>query len=265
MRNLSSPFLLASLTACLLTTATPSRGDETVSSGFAVESEVKADVGQAPLSRTTTLLLDEEAYDVVQGNPPQVARFGFRDQFVDLIDRQRRVRTRLLFADIVRYDAELRTRAKRRGQLGAFLAEPSFAQEFDATQKTFQLSSPWLTYQVVVADAPSDVVEQLTRFADWSSRLATMLTPLAPPAAARLKLNAALKKQNWRAERVVRRGGEKAKKLGVMVSQHRLRSQLTNADLELIRGIKKELHDFPLVSFSEFRRIQVSAKSAIKK
>lgn len=232
---------------------------------FVVESEVTLPgQSKAPLQRTTTLFVDGVAYDIVHGNPAEVARFDFQNQVVDLASRSRRLRTQLSFDELRRFEAALRARAQRRLGLGTFLANPHFAKEFDAKQKTLKLTSPWLSYEAQVTDARADVVERITMFADWSVRLGTMLSPMASPMPARLELNLALKKQNWRAVRITRRGEARARYLGVIHSQHKMRSW-RDSDPELIREIEKNLKDFPSVSFSEFRTVQISARPATKK
>ena len=232
---------------------------------FAVESEVTLPGHEeAPLLRTTTLFVDGVAYEIVHGNPAEVARFGFKNQVVDLASRSRRVRSQLPFDELRRFEAALRARAQRRGGLGTFLAHPHFTKEFDAKQKTLKLTSPWLSYEAQVIDARADVVERITMFADWSVRLGSMLSPMASPMPARLELNLALKEQNWQAERITRRGEARARNLGVIHSQHKMRSR-RESDPELIREIEKNLKNFPSVSFSEFRRVQLSARPVTKK
>jgi len=232
---------------------------------FAIETEVTLPGHEkSPWLRTTTLFVDGVAYDIVHGNPAEIARFDFKNQVVDLASRSRRLRTQLPFDELRRFEAALRARAQRRGGLGTFLADPHFTKEFDAKQQTLKLTSPWLSYEAHITDARADVVERITMFADWSVRLGGMLSPMASPMPARLELNLALKEQNWLAVRITRRGEARARYLGVIHSQHKMRSW-RDSDPELIREIEKNLKDFPSVSFSEFRTVQISARPVTKK
>ena len=232
---------------------------------FVVETQVNLPGHEkAPLVRTTTLYVEGMAYDIVHGNPAEIARFDFGNQLVDLASRARRMRTQLPFDELRRFEAALRARAQARAGLGAFLASPNFAQEYDAQQKTLWLTSPWLSYEAQVTDADAEVLEQITLFADWSARLNSMLNPTASPMPARLELNRALRQQNWRAVRITRRGEARAQTLGAIQSRHRLRPW-RESDTELIVEIQNDLKNFPAVSFSEFRAVQLSARDGTKK
>lgn len=232
---------------------------------FAMDTSVFTEETRTPLVSTTTVFVGRRAYDRVAGEAGAVARFDFDKQVIDLVDSANRVRTVVTFNQLLEFQAAqaaLSEVQKDREPFGKFLATPTFTSEFGATIK---LRSPWLTYEAKGSRSTPDVVDRFVEFADWSARLGCRMNPNGPPARARLELNAALKKQNWKVSRITRTGGPKARMLGVVRSEHVYRHQLSADDQHLISRAEKSLESFRQISFSEFHAFQNSATVAAKK
>ena len=239
--------------------------DESVNqTEFAVDTSVFVADKKTPEIRTRTVFVGARAYDVVGTSNGSVACFDFDTQVVFLVDRTNRIRTSLPFEHLLRFQSQLAARLQKREGLGAFLAQPKFIREFDGTENTIKLSSPWMSYVAQGNEAPSDQVELFTDFADWSARLSSLLSPTAPPARARLELNRALKRRNWQVTSVTRSGGPRAVSLGTVRSEHTYRRPLSNADNNLTKAVEKDLKQFEEVSFSDFRTKQNSRRVAAK-
>lgn len=232
---------------------------------FAVDSKVYVDSEEQPIVSTTTIFYQNHVYDRATEPMDTITCFDFERQVVMLVDRTKGTRTSIAFTDLLRFQAELRARAMQREGLAAFLADPTFIREFDASKSTIKLSSPWITYEAAGIQSPSEIVELFVEFADWSSRLASMVNPAAPPAQARLELNKALKKQNWQVTRVTRTGGPRAVSLGVVRSEHTYREEISESDRHLIEAVEKDLKEFKEISFSEYRALRNSHRVVTKK
>ena len=232
---------------------------------FIVDSRVYVGNDREPAVQTTTVFHGRKAYDRLRGALGSSTQFDFEQQLVSLVDERQEVFAIISFREILKFQAELRARAQKRDGLGAFLANPTFVYELDATSSTIKLSSPWLTYEATGRQTSSDVVERFAEFADWSSRLASMLNSSAPPAGARLELNSALRKQNWQVTQVTRRGGPKALQSGLLRSEHDYRDELAEQDIRLMKEVEKNLEKFREISFSEFHRLQNSGSVGVKK
>lgn len=239
--------------------------EEDVNGGpFVVESRVYTGQDDKPVMQTTTVFHGRRAFDRPHGNVANSTKFDFEQQLVSLIDERRQAFAVISFGDMLRFQAELRARAQKRDGLGAFLANPTFVREFDVTSSTIKLSSPWITYEAQGRQSTTDDVERFHEFADWSARLASMVSPSGPPAQARLELNAALKKRNWRVTQVTRRGGPRARHYGLLRSAHEYRDQLNENDLRLMEAVEKNLKEFKEISFSELHALQNSRTAGTK-
>ena len=257
------PSIFAALWSCCLVWSLAVSAESVNIGGFAVDTEVTSGDGQSVMS-STTVFDGPRAYDVLHGGAADAARFDFKLQRVDFVDRTHRMRSYVTFAEIVKFQSELVATAQRHKGFGSFLAHPTFIEEYDASESKIRLSSVWFTYEADVVQTPTEVNEQLTRFADWSARVGGLFAPEAPPASTRLELNRALQKANWRAARVVRKAGPNAPQLPTMRSAHQLRETLSPRDRSLVDGVENDLREFRQVSLSEFRRISQNSRNATK-
>ena len=231
---------------------------------FSVNTAVYVGSENQPTIRTVTRFWGERAIDEVVGSDRPISWYDFETQTVTLLDRRSKKKASISFSDLLRFQAQLTMSAEKAKGLGAFLARPTFVREFDASEGTIALSSPWINYKAEGVQARSDMVESFVAFADTSSRLASMLSPTAPPAQARLELNKALKNRNWQVTRVTRTGGPRAVELGQVRSEHRYHEDLSEADRNFIEATEKELKSFEEISFSDFRALQNLKRVATK-
>lgn len=238
--------------------------DQVNTEAFKVETKVfVGNVKQAALE-TQTLFRGILVYDTILTDKQSVvARFDLAARTVSLLDRQRRIHAALHFDEIEEYHAGACAIAIQRGGLLAFLAGPKFIREFDASDSKIKLSSQWLTYEAIGKQADPNLVSRFVDFADWTKKLSTSLD-LGWPAQARVQLNQALKKQNWQVVRVTRRGGPRARWLGVVHSDHAYHYELNEQDENFMQGVEKDLQAFDEVPFFEFRRMRNSVRVAAK-
>lgn len=232
---------------------------------FAMNTAVYFGQETQPSVRTTTVFLDRKAYDEVAGKDGAIAHFDFETKVIQLLDSTESVKTTIGFDEILRFQAQQSAKAQQREGLGTFLADPRFIRELDAGSSTIKLSSPWLSYQAKGVQSSTGSVERFVEFADWSARLSSMMNPQAPPPQARMELNAALKKHGWQVSRITRTGGPKARRLGVVHSDHTYRDQLTERDLDLIHRTEIGLKSFKEISFSEYLALRNPEHLAVKK
>lgn len=238
---------------------------ELSTTSFGMDTKVFENDLPNPIVETTTVFHNQRAYDVLTGEAGLVSRFDFKLKEIVLLDRQKQVFSRISFEDVLRFQAALEARVrKKEGSFSAFLAAPRFIREFDASNSTIKLSSPWLNYEAKGTQSPADLVDQFIEFADWSARVASMLDA-APPANARLSLNDELRKQNWQVSRVTRTGGPKQPNVRTARSEHTYREELSRKDTHLMEGIEKNLKTFREISFSDFRSLRNSPRVAAKK
>lgn len=232
---------------------------------FSVDTAVFDGDEKKPFVRTKTLFSGKKAYDKVDGTNSVVV-FDFERRTIRLLDNVRNVQTGLPFDVVRKFQTDLQSKILSEGKgLGAFLANPTFIREFDASNSTISLRSPWLTYTAKGNQSAADEVERFIEFADWSARLGSILNPTAPPARARLELNEALKKHNWRVTHVTRIGGPRARKLGTVRSEHEYRREFSTSDEDLIRDAEKDLKNFKQVSFDAYHNVGKSPRVATKK
>lgn len=240
--------------------------DEQVNTdGFAMDTSVFFGEKKTADIETSTVFEGRVAYDRLSGANGPIARFDFEGKVIDLLDPVSRTRTSIGFEDVLMFQASLAAKAQQEKGLVQFLSNPRFIREFDATDSTIKLSSSWVTYEAKGSQSPTDMVERFVEFADWSARLTSMMNPHAPPARARLELNAALKKQNWQVKRITRTGGPRAKELGAVHSDHAYRTSLSDSDRALIKLTTNGLNSFAKISFSKYRAARNSGRLVSKK
>ena len=263
--------VLALVTSSTLTSSSPSlRADQSLAvsdeqvNTFAVDTQVFVGDAKKSALQTRTVFRGRRAYDRISDSQ-STAVFDFENKVVRLTDQRRKLQTGISFDEILRIQAEIRRSAESIGGLSEFHANPKFIREFDASNSTITLSSPWMTYSAKGFQSASDLVERFIEFADWSARLNPVLNPKAAPAQARLKFNSALKDQNWQVTHVTRTGGPKAVGLGRVRSEHQYRKVITQRDEDLMLDAEKQLKEFDRVKFSAFIGSKKSERVATKK
>lgn len=266
--NLTSQILVVAIVACIITlTGSLLAAESDNTEFFGVRTQVFEGEGKAPVLETETVFIGARVYDAIVSRsqvPQVITKFDLDARFVQLVDREKKVRTSLKFKELSNFQAGVCARAlQQKDGLTVFLAEPKFASVFDPGGGTISLKSKWMTYVAEGKQGSPDVVGRFVEFADWSSRLSTILH-YGHPASARIALNRKLKELNWQVVRLTRQGGSAAPSLGVVHSQHAYRYELSEDDENFIEGCEKDLKAFREVSFSEFHKLRNSSRLTAK-
>jgi hypothetical protein len=163
-----------------------------------IETDVYEGDEQESKSHNVTLFESGTVYDFVEKparitvfRPPTQSRPG---QFI-LLDTETQRRTEVSTDRIEGLMDKLSIwAAKHKDPMLQFSAKPEFEETYDEQSGVLTLKHPMWDY--AVATIPAENIERLAsyrEFADWYSRLSTMLDGTLPPGP-RLKLNAALEK-----------------------------------------------------------------------
>jgi hypothetical protein len=145
---------------------------------------------------------------------------------------------------------------KKPDALIQFMAAPKFEENFDESSGKLTLSSPLVTYTLVLSPGHNEgPAGQYRDFSDWYARLNLLLTPGALPPFARLAVNEAVAKRKAIASQVTLTiKSPKSGKRQMIRSTHRVVRPLTAADLEQVSRIKKAMTDFKPVEFEKYRK-----------
>lgn len=142
-----------------------------------------------------------------------------------------------------------------------FQLHPSFSEQVDARQKRIHLASQHLTYDVQYAtDQSAEIIEAYVRYANWTARLNSLLTPPLKPPAPRLALNAIFQKHHALPLTVELQtaGGET-----VLRAEHQYTWKLEPGDRRMISEWEdlRSNRKIQWVSFHDFRRVQVATQT----
>jgi hypothetical protein len=223
-----------------------------------VENEVFIGGGKRADSRSTTIFRDGLVFDYLD-EPAEVIVFDKPGSRFVLLDTARRVRTELTTEEVLAFTQRLQQRAEAHPDAYIkFLAAPRFDEHFDKASRELTLSSPWMSYRLVLADAGSPTIAQQYREScDWYARVNALLTRGSKPPLARLAVNAALVEQEAIAREVcltlTPEEGAPAKRSTVR-STHRLNRRLSEADRDRVVQTRQFMEIFQPVSFAEYRR-----------
>jgi hypothetical protein len=183
-----------------------------------------------------------------------------------LLDSSRRLATELKAKEVAEFGQRLREWAaaqldpqtKQPDPLLTFLADPKFQEKFDARTAQLTLSSRWMTYTAQLA-TPDDktLVDQYRVFSDWYARLNTVLNLRSRPPFARLLLDEAIARHQAIPREVklisfAKKGGA-MQQTSVRIEYH-LMPKLTQADLQAVAGVQRDLKAFKPVRFEEYRK-----------
>lgn len=225
---------------------------------FRVENQVFFGDREEPDSRSTTIFHNGVVYDYLDKPPEVIVLDQQRGRFV-LLDMGRRVRAELTTHEVAAFTEQLQRRAKAQADpFIQFLAAPKFHEQFDQPSAELTLSSPWMTYRLLLVDAQSRAISrQYREFSDWYARLNTLLSPGSRPPFARLLVNAALAKREAIAREVhltlTPEKGFPPKRI-TMHSRHRLARRLVEADLDRVAQTRQFMEIFKPVTFEQYRR-----------
>jgi hypothetical protein len=229
------------------------------SEDFRVENEVFLEGRKKADSRSTTIFRDGIVYDYLE-EPPEVIVFDKPGGRFVLLETTRRVRTELTTQEVVAFTERLQKRAEAlEDPFVKFLAAPQFEEQYDEASGELTLSSPWMTYRLLLADAESPAISQQYREScDWYARLNTLLNPGSKPPFARLAVNAALAKREAIPRQVrltlTPENGFPPKRTTIR-SRHRLVRRLAQADLDRVAQTRQFMQIFKLVGFEQYRQL----------
>lgn len=210
---------------------------------------------RAPVGRSAALFHAGKVYDCLDASNQMTIFEPAQERFV-ILDRSRRLATTLSFEEIhaaldlaaQRAEQELDTRqgSTNRAEINSanllrFHLHPRFREEYDASRRRLELSSPLLLYTVQCEPAGSaDIVKTYLQFADWAARLNYVVNPQVQLPGPRLELNKALLRHNVLpavVEREWRQAG------GVhLKAEHKFSWKLDPHDRDMIHDWEKLLH-----------------------
>jgi hypothetical protein len=227
---------------------------------FRVENVVYADDQKEPASQTTTVFHAGVVYDYLKSPSETVVFDPKAGQFV-LLNLSHQKRTEIKTTDITSSIVALRMKAtESKDPFIKFLAEPKLVERFDQARSELTLSSPQLSYRLVLAPEENpEVAAQYRDFCDWSARLTPMLAPRSWPPFARLKVNAALAARHSMAMQVILTvTPEKNSKQQPITlrSEHRLVRTLEQPDLDRVAKTRESMAAFKPVEFSQYRKLE---------
>jgi hypothetical protein len=250
--TVSAAVYAALAAAGVLTSAGLAAGED-----FKVENQVFLDRGEKPQSHSTTIFHDGLVYDYLD-QPAEVIVFDSLGGRFTLLDTARRVRAELTAREVLAFTQQLQQRAEaHQDAFVKFLAAPRFDEKYDETSGELTLSSPWMTYRLLLARAPSrQIPQQYREFSDWYARLNTLLSPGSRPPFARLAVNAALASRQSTAREVhltLNPEGPSGNRTTIR-STHRLVRPLEQADLDRVAETDKSIKAFKPLGLEQYRR-----------
>ena len=228
---------------------------------FRVDNAVYVEGQKEPSSESTTIFYDGVVYDCLK-SPAETVVFDPKTGRFVLLNLTRRKRAELTTAKITMLINGLRLKtADSKDPLMKFLAEPKFQEHFDEATHELTLSSPWISYRLVLAPESSpSVVEQYREFCDWYARLNTLLVPGSLPPFGRLVVNAAMAKHQATASQswlTVVEGNETKQQRTTIRSEYRVVRPLESADLDRVAQARESMSSFKLVDFmKQYRKIE---------
>jgi hypothetical protein len=224
---------------------------------FRVDNTVYAADQKEPNSESTTIFHGGVVYDCMKTPAETVVFDKNADRFV-LLNLTQRVRAELTTDRLAAFTDGLQMRAaKSKDPLMKFLAGPKFDEKFDETAGELTLSSPLVTYRLVLApESNQSIVEQYHEFCDYYARLNALLAGSRPPFG-RIVVNAALAQRQATAAKVIltiASGKGVSQQRTTIRSEHRVVRPLEPADLERVAKTRELMGNLKLVSFEEYRK-----------
>jgi hypothetical protein len=213
-----------------------------------------------PISRSTTIFHDGIVYDCMK-KPAETVVFDKTTKRFVLLNMENGTRaevtTREVTEFIDRFEKRLRSMIEKKpDSLIKFMADPKFEERYDESAGKLTLSSPLITYAIVLSPSQNQAMTaQYREFSDWYARLNMLLTPGAMPPFARLAVNAAIAKRKAIASQVTLAiTSSKSNRRQVLRSTHRVVRPLVAADLEQVARIRKAMTEFKPIEFEKYRK-----------
>ncbi len=232
----------------------------TLGEDFRVDNTVYVGDQKEPSSESVTIFHGEPVYDCLKAPAETVVFDKTAGRFV-LLNLTHRTRSELTTGEVAARNDRLQSMAaKSNNPVVKFSAEPKFEERSDEATGELILSSPSVTYRLVLShEANPGVVAQYHEFCDWYARLNALLVPGSRPPFGRLVVNAALAKRQATASRVlltVASGKGMKQQRTTIRSEHRVVQPLAPADLERVAETREFMGSFKLVSFDQYRKLE---------
>lgn len=240
--------------------AAAGQAQPTLAEDFRVDNAVYSGDEKEPTNRSTTIFREGVVYDCLT-NPAETVVFDKAAGRFVLLNVMHRKRSELTTTEVTAVIDRLQSvAAKSKDPLVKFLAEPKFQERVDDAAGELTLTSPLVSYRLVLSHEPSpDLVGQYHEFCDWYARLNSLLVPGSRPPFGRLMVNAALAQRQATASQVVLTvtsgKGQKPSRTTIR-SEHKVVRPLGPADLDRVTQIRECLGSFNLVSFEEYRKLE---------
>jgi hypothetical protein len=249
-------FWLASLILAVTLPLSANAGD------FCIYSRVFVDKGKKespPPIESVTIFQSGRVYDFLD-SPAEVTVFDPPGNKFVILDTERQLKTEVATSQIDEFVAHLKDATQKRGivPLLAFLAEPTFEEDFDPTTSELTMKSPWLTYRVkTVSPKLNDASDQYAEYANWQAKLNMLLRPGSLPLFTRLELNKALDRRGLLPTEVsqVRHNGQSGSRRDVTLrAEHRLQWRLLDAEQKRVNEAATWLVTFKTVDLGEYQK-----------
>jgi hypothetical protein len=231
-----------------------------VAAEFRVENRVFSEEQTEPVSVSLTLFQEGMVYDFLQ-KPAETIIYDCQAGRFYLLEMTRRRRSETTTEQIAIFLEQVRQRAKEHPDPAVrFYAAPEFEEHFDPLRRELLLSSPWLTYRLLVISAKNPVQAAAYReFSDASARLNALLDPRARPPFARLKVDEALARRGSLPREVtliVTQMKNGSPHQTTLHSEHHFGDTLTDSDRAQIAQAQKALNQFPKIDFTKYHKIE---------
>jgi len=232
---------------------------------FLVESKVFVGKDDKKPVQSVTIFRSGSVYDFLT-NPDEVTVFDPpRKRFV-VLDNARRVKVELNTDEVDAFSQRIKHEAQLRNiSLLSFLAEPSFEENFNASNGELKMTSDWMMYRVKTVRPKLPTVDvQYLEYSDWQVKLNTLLRPGSLPPFPRLLLNEALEKHGRVPTEVelTRYGQHPVKRHITIRAEHRWQWRLLESDLKRLEEANNHLVTYASVSLPEYLRPEHPAAEA---
>lgn len=233
----------------------------TIGADFRVDNTVFTQDQKEPSSTSTTIFCGGTVYDYMKAPAETVVFDKTAARFV-LLSVPHRTRAELTPTQLAAFVDQMHTlAAKNKDPVVRFLAEPKFEERVDDATGKVTLTSPWVTYRLVLSpQSDPEVVAQYHEFCDYYARLNALLIPGSRPPFGRLVVNAAMARQQATASEVLlsvtpAKGAKQPPTTAR--SEHRLAQPLEPDDLEQVARTRQHMGSFKLVSFDQYQKLKL--------
>jgi hypothetical protein len=223
---------------------------------FRVDNRVFAGVKKEPVSVSLTLFHEAMVYDFLQ-KPAETTVFDPAAGRFYLLDSAHRRKTEISAQQIASYLKKVQQRAEKHADpIVRFTAAPQFDERFDRDQDILTLSSPAMTYRIMVSEAESPVQAAAYReFADASARLNAVLDSRGKLPFPRLKVNEVLARRGLLPREVtltVTTQKKDSPHTEKFRSEHRFSGKLSDSDRKRIAQAREAMKQYQAVDFTKY-------------